>query len=276
MHLWNVSLTHRIFLIAIVNICMSGVIPEYSENITPHKMRKLVISLRNKSYGKVGPHYALLSVVSKLANAVYFRLQQLVSKNHHKNRVTNDLKLVFLGKNHRRIKTLPINLVSKGDLDEDLDLKHWHEVLHSTGIEHKIMSVCSQRLDNGSRKFKYLIYRTRYVALEAQLSKPTRIPNWKLVSDVKEETTNETPRRTFRELTNNKRLRTGVPEHDPYLPATENQLRVMRGLEPLKGSKQMEEDIKVLEDKLQTNPEKFKQTKIEDFFKPRSSLMRKN
>lgn len=149
-----------------------------------------------------------------------------------------------------------------------MDLTYWHQIPYSSGIESKIESAANRKFECKNskirRKYRHILLKTRSVTLEADLKKPP--PRVKLVEDNKHE--DELPRH-LRDLTDSARQHNNVLRNwDEYLPMTDEQLRILKGLPVPAEVVKFEEDIKKKELKLQKNPESFKQKTIKEFFKP--------
>lgn len=217
-----------------------------------HLQKKISVQLKlTSNRGAIGRD-CLMYVVRRLARFMYYRINRLVSRRTPKQMMTDTMSIKFRRKaSNRERKPLCIKKRVAMDIDKELEpfLRFWHEATWPLFLL-RIAVACSKvRRD--------ILTRAKYIALEATEFIPCHIPKYESKYDTK----------SMIEFMSDMKEACGS-DFDPYLPASEEQLKFLAGY-----PKTHKEKDSRLSNKLKQHKRKWKQTKIDDYFKPcRSKL----
>lgn len=181
----------------------------------------------------------------------------MTSEQRFRNWTSKNLKLIILGKHKNKTREIKKMNIPLSQNHRELGfINFWHE-LPRKNFEYKVLKACERINPN------YFI-RAHKVALKACSLKPIHIYRWKKGFDEK-----------FISESMEEIRKLDLPI-DPYLPLkmNENQIRIMSGLPVVEPQVQKNKDFTFTFTKFKKpvqEVKKLRQTKIDEYFFPRSS-----
>lgn len=207
------------------------------------QQKKITVQLKLASRrGTIGRD-CLMRVVIKLARYMHYRIKRQASRKIFKQMMSRTMRIKFKKKTNPNLKEKHVYIKKRIPMDIDKEiapfLRFWHEATWPMFLL-RIAVACS-RVD------KDTLTQAKHVALEASDFISCRIPRYESKYDTKYMT----------EYISDMNKACGEP-FDPYMPATEDQLRFLAG-QPVVGKK---------ENKPNKRKRSWRQTKIDEYFKP--------